>query len=251
MNIVFAGLSFVLALYLQTVRGYSALEAGLLLFPSTVTILLCNPLGARIAARRGPRVPVALGLGLLGAGTVLAGLLSTSSPYWVLLAGLLVLGAGLGLLSVPVSDTAVAGPPVELAGTASGVFKMSSMLGGALGVALFAAVGKAIGTHRAVDEARAAGLSDAQIDQLSNSLSGSQSAAQVLDQVPADQRQAVIDAYHQAYAAGAAGVIKIFGLVAVLAALALLWIWPRAGRAGSLPAVEADGPPLDAVDDQV
>lgn len=227
MNIVFAGLSFVLALYLEDVRGYSALEAGLLLFPSTVTILLFNPIGGRVAGRAGPRTPVALGLALLGLGTVVTGVLSPTSSYWVMLAGLLVLGAGLGLLSIPVSDTAVAGPPEELAGLASGVFKMSSMLGGALGVALFAAVGKGLGQHRALAEARAAGLTEDQIDTLSNSLTGSNAAASVLDQVPADKRQAVIDAYHDAYATGVAGAIKAFGLVAILAGLALLWIWPR------------------------
>jgi hypothetical protein len=173
---------------------------------------------------------VVWGLILLGLGTVVAGIIATTSPYWILLVGLLVLGAGLGLLSVPVSDTAVAGPPIALAGTASGVFKMSSMLGGALGVALFAAVGKAIGDHRAVDEARAAGLSDEKISQLSNSLSGSDAAQSILDTVPAAQRQTVIDAYHDAYATGVAGAIKVFGIVAILAALALLWIWPGRRR---------------------
>jgi EmrB/QacA subfamily drug resistance transporter len=245
MNVVFAGLSFLLALYLQDVRGYSALTAGLLLFPSTVTILVFNPLGARFAARSGPRTPVAWGLVLLGVGTVVAGILSIDSPYWVLLVGLLILGAGLGLLSVPVSDTAVAGPPIELVGTASGVFKMSSMLGGALGVALLAAVGKAIGSHRALDEARAAGLSQAQIDKLANSLTGSDAAASVLDQVPADKRQAVVDAYHEAYAAGVAGSIKIFGIVAIVAALALLWLWPRRAPAATpavVPASVAEAP---------
>ena len=243
MNIVFAGMSFLLALYLQAVRGYSALEAGLLLFPSTVTILVFNPIGARFSGRAGPRTPVVWGLILLGLGTVVAGIISTTSPYWILLVGLLVLGAGLGLLSVPVSDTAVAGPPIALAGTASGVFKMSSMLGGALGVALFAAVGKAIGDHRAVSEARAAGMSDDQISQLSNSLSGSNAAASILDTVPASQRQAVIDAYHDAYATGVGGAIKVFGIVAILAALALLWIWPGRRRAEAPATPEASATP--------
>jgi hypothetical protein len=109
------------------------------------------------------------------------------------------------------------------------------MLGGALGVAMFAAVAKAIGDHRAVDEARAAGMSDDQISQLSNSLSGSDAAASILDTVPASQRQAVIDAYHDAYATGVGGAIKVFGIVALLAALALLWIWP--GRRAEAPAL--------------
>ncbi|MFC0526221.1 MFS transporter [Phytohabitans kaempferiae] len=227
MNVVFAGLSFLLALYLQTVRGYSALEAGLLLFPSTLTILALNPVGSRMAARLGPRTPVAWGLVLLGVGTLLAGVVSTDSPYWLLLAGLLVLGAGLGLLSVPISDTAVAGPPPELAGTASGLFKMSSMLGGAIGVALFAAVAKSTGAHRARDEAEAAGLTDDEIAQLANALSGSDAAAAVLDKLPAGERQTVMAAYQEAYAAGVAGSMKIAGLFALVAVVLLLLLWPR------------------------
>ncbi|GAA4440065.1 MFS transporter [Phytohabitans houttuyneae] len=227
MNIVFAGMSFLLALYLETVRGYSALEAGLLLFPSTLTILAFNPVGSRMAARLGSRTPVAWGLVLLGLGTVLAGLVSTDSPYWLLLVGLLVLGAGLGLLSVPVSNTAVAGPPPELAGTASGLFKMSSMLGGAIGVALCAAVAKGIGSGQARKDALAAGLTEDDIDKLSNALSGSDAAAAVLGQLPQGERQAVMAAYHDAYAAGVAGSVKIAGVLALVAVVVVLWLWPR------------------------
>jgi EmrB/QacA subfamily drug resistance transporter len=230
MNIVFAGISFLLALYLQDVRGYSALVAGLLLFPSTFTILAFNPLGARASVHGGPRRPVVWGLLLLGAGTVVAGILSPTSSYLVLALGLLVLGAGLGLLSVPISDTAVAGPPPELAGTASGLFKMSSMLGGALGVALLAALAKGIGTHRAEAEAQAAGLTADQITRLGNALTDSSAAASVLDQLPADTRQAVVTAYQDAFAAGVAGAVKISGVLALLAAVALLWIWPDRRR---------------------
>jgi len=234
MNIVFGGISYLFALYLQDVRGYSPVEAGLLLFPSTVTILALNPVGSRAGTRRGPRIVVVWGLLLLGAGTIIAGILSPTSSYLVLLVGLLVLGAGLGLLSVPVSDTAVAGPPEELAGTASGLFKMSSMLGGALGVAVLSALAKAIGTHRATAEARGAGLTDQQIDQLGNSLSKSDNATSVLGQLPADVRRQVVDAYQHAEAAGVAGAVKLAGVLGVVAALALLWIWPRSrGTAGS------------------
>ena len=227
MNIVFAGLSFLLALYLQAVRGYSALEAGLLLFPSTITILALNPVGSRMAARRGPRLPVAFGLVLLGVGTLLAGLVSTDSPYWLLLLGLLVLGAGLGLLSVPISDTAVAGPPPELAGTASGLFKMSSMLGGAMGVALCAALANGIGASRAREDALAAGLTEDDLATLDNALSGSDAAATVLDRLPPGERQSVMAAYQDAYAAGVAGSMRIAGLFALLAVVLLLWLWPR------------------------
>lgn len=226
MNIVFAGISYLFALYLQDVRGYSAISAGWLLFPSTVTILAFNPTGARQSTRHGPRPVVAAALGLLGVGTIVAGILSTTSSYWVLLIGLLILGTGLGLLSVPISDTAVAGPPQDLAGTASGLFKMSSMLGGALGVALLSALAKGIGTARAPAEAKAAGLTQAQIDQLSNSLAKSHDAADVINSLPASTRAAVISAYQHAEAAGVAGAVKIAGLLAIAAGIGLLWLWP-------------------------
>lgn len=230
MNVVFGGISYLFALYLQDVRGYSAVEAGLLLFPSTVTILALNPVGSRAGARRGPRIVVVWGLALLGICTVVAGILSPTSSYLVLLLGLLVLGAGLGLLSVPVSDTAVAGPPQELAGTASGLFKMSSMLGGALGVAVLSALAKTIGTHRAVPAARDAGLSDAQINQLGDSLAKSDNAKAVVDSLPAATKQMVVEAYQHAEAAGVAGAVKLAGVLGIVAAVALLWIWPGTRR---------------------
>ncbi|MBA3489764.1 MAG: MFS transporter [Longispora sp.] len=227
MNMVFAGLSFLLALYLQDVRGYSALEAGLLLFPSTVTILLLNPVGYRVSSRFGPRSPVVWGLVLLGLGSILAGILSTNSSYWLLMSGLLVLGAGLGLLSVPLSDTAVAGPPPELAGMASGLFKMGSMLGGAIGVAIFSAIAKVISSNRGEQAAQAAGLSQDEINQLGGALSGSDVSQDILDTLSPQLRDSIIAAYQQDYVSGVAGSIKIAGLFTLVAAIALVAIWPR------------------------
>ncbi|SHN45091.1 MFS transporter [Cryptosporangium aurantiacum] len=143
MNMVFAGTTFLLTLHLQDVEGYSAVAAGLLLLPSTVTILAVNPLGGRLSRRRGARLPVVAGLLTIGVGTVIVGLIGRDYSYALLASGLVVVGAGLGLLSIPLSDTAVAGPPERLAGTAAGLFKMTSMLGGALGVAVLMAVSQA------------------------------------------------------------------------------------------------------------
>ncbi|GAA4985764.1 hypothetical protein GCM10025734_09480 [Kitasatospora paranensis] len=84
MNIVFAGVSFLLTLYLQEVRGYGPVAAGLLLLPSTATILLLNPYGGRLSARRGARLPVVLGLLLLGAGTLITAIIGRHYDYAIL-----------------------------------------------------------------------------------------------------------------------------------------------------------------------
>jgi EmrB/QacA subfamily drug resistance transporter len=136
MNLAFAGLSYLLVLWLQNVRGYDAVEAGLLMLPATVGIFVFIPRGTRMSARHGGRMPVLLGLAVLAAGLFVLGFLTDDASLWLLAAGLLVIGVGLGLLSTPISDTAVGEVPPELSGAAAGVFKMSSMVGGALGVAV-------------------------------------------------------------------------------------------------------------------
>ena len=73
---------YVLALYLEKVRGYDAFTAGLLLLPSTVSMLVFIPIGARLELRRGPRFPLATGTMIMGVGTFLTGFLTTSTPYW-------------------------------------------------------------------------------------------------------------------------------------------------------------------------
>jgi len=230
MNIVFAGLSFLLTLYLQDVRGYSPMTAGLLLLPSTATILLLNPVGQRVAARVGPKLPVVLGTAILGVGTVVAGLIGRSYSYGLLLTGLLVLGAGIGLLSTPLSDTAVAGPPEELAGTASGTFKMTSMIGGALGVALMVAVSQGLQTDLATQRATAAGLDQKQVDTLADAIVNSDVANQVLASVTAQQKQELLAAYRSVEALGISGAIKAAGIFALVGALLLIWVWKRARR---------------------
>lgn len=230
MNFAFGGISFLLALYLQEVRGYSALVSGLLLLPSIVTILVFNPIGGKIAQRYGPRLPVRLGVVLLGAGTVVAGVAVRDYHYWILVLGLLLLGCGLGVMSIPLSDTAVAGPPEELAGTASGLFKVSSMLGGSFGVAVLVAIQQQLETHQATDRAKAAGLSPQQVDDLGNAVTDSKLYDQILASVDEATQKAITAAYHQVAAIGTSRAVYAAGLLCVAAGLLLPVIWRRARK---------------------
>ncbi|MFG2824765.1 MFS transporter [Kitasatospora sp. NPDC048365] len=241
MNIVFAGVSFLLTLYLQQVRGYGPIAAGLLLLPSTATILLLNPIGGRVSARRGPRLPVVVGVLLLGVGTLVTALIGHDYNYLLLALGLLVLGAGLGLMSIPLSDTAVAGPPEELAGTASGMFKVTSMLGGAFGVAITVAVQQAVESNQAADKAKAAGLSSSEVNELSNAVTDSNLANQILSSVDQATQDALTAAFREVQAVAAGRAIALSGLLAVVAALLLPLLWRRSEPAG--PPEPAAEPP--------
>ncbi|MCN0153792.1 MFS transporter, partial [Salinispora arenicola] len=227
MNMSFAGALFVLSLYLQDVRGYTAFIAGLILIPAAATILIFNTIGARILTRHDPRAPSIWGLVLVGLGSIAISTLLPSLSVLAVILGLLVVGAGLGLLSVPVADTIVAGPPTTLAGTASGVYKTSSMLGGALGVVLLTAATTRFGRAEAAPVSTAAGLTEAESNQVVNALTNSQTASAILDKLPTSERSLVIGVYHQAFSDGVSTALILGGVIALAGAVLAGWIWPR------------------------
>ena len=138
--IVLAGFLFVITLYLQQVRGYSALGAGLALLPATVVMALAAPVAGALTGWRGPRIPlVASGAAIAAGGAALLGLSPVSSYPWLALA-MAVLGAGLGLVNPPITNTGVSGMPPSQAGVASAVISVTRQFGSVLGVAIMGAM---------------------------------------------------------------------------------------------------------------
>jgi MFS transporter, DHA2 family, methylenomycin A resistance protein len=140
MNLATLGLLFVLTLYLQDVRGLSALDAGTELLPLFLPLSLIAPVGGRITARIGPRRPMLAGLALAGAGVALLSLAGASSSYWTLLPALALWGIGLALLTPAVVAAAVGSVPGERAGLASAVNNTARQAAGAIGIAAFGAL---------------------------------------------------------------------------------------------------------------
>jgi EmrB/QacA subfamily drug resistance transporter len=227
MNLAFAGASFLLVLWLQNARGYDPVEAGLLLLPSTLGIFLCIPLGGRLNASVGARLPVLAGLLILSAGLLLLGFISADSSMWWMALALLVVGLGLGLLSTPISTTAVGEVPASLAGTAAGVFKMSSMVGGALGVAVLSALGRGFSRGEAGQAARSAGLSSEDIDAMHRALVDSDSFQAALSSLPAGQRAVVTDAVAVAFSSGVADAMIATGVIVLATTVVVAVVWPR------------------------
>ena len=98
MNLAFAGLSYLLVLSLQNVRGYDAVPAGLLMLPSTLGIFVFIPLGGRLNARIGARAPVLIGLVIMSVGVLVFGFVSNDVSLAVLMVGLVITGLGLGMI---------------------------------------------------------------------------------------------------------------------------------------------------------
>jgi EmrB/QacA subfamily drug resistance transporter len=131
---------FLNTLYLQDVRGFSALHAGLLTIPLAVMLSSFAPLSGRLVGLRGPRTSLAIGgLGMAAGAALLTGLGSGTSIGWLIFS-YVVFGIGFGMLNPPITNTAVSGMPLSQAGVAAAVASTSRQVGQSLGVAVVGSV---------------------------------------------------------------------------------------------------------------
>jgi EmrB/QacA subfamily drug resistance transporter len=142
----FAGFLFLITLYLQEVRGDSALTAGLFLVPMALIMACSAPLCGRVMAARGTRVPLLIAGTGITAGGVLLTFLTAASPAWYVLVCCVVIGVGMGWVNAPATNNAVAGMPRARAGTASAIASTGRQVGSSLGVAVTGSV-LAAGLH--------------------------------------------------------------------------------------------------------
>ncbi len=134
------GFLFLSTLYLQNVRGLSALHAGLWMLPMAVPTFLCAPLAGRLVGSRGPRVPLLIAGGALTVSGVLFAAFEAETCDATLFIGYVLFGVGFGFVNAPITNTAVSGMPRAQAGVAAAVASTSRQLGQTLGVAVVGAV---------------------------------------------------------------------------------------------------------------
>lgn len=129
-------LLFMMSLYLQGARGYSAVQTGLIYLPIAVGALIFSPLSGRMVGRYGARPSLLIsGTMIVVASTVLA-LLPEDAPVWTLMVVFAVFGIGFSMVNAPITNAAVSGMPLDRAGAASAVTSTSRQIGVSIGVAL-------------------------------------------------------------------------------------------------------------------
>lgn len=132
----FGAFLFVCSLYLQTVRGYSAVQTGLLYLSVAVGMLIFSPLSGRLVGRYGTR-PSLLAAGvMMTIGAVWLTDLDAATPVWAMVAMFAVFGTGFGIVNAPITTSAVGGMPLDRAGAAAAVASTSRQIGVSIGVAL-------------------------------------------------------------------------------------------------------------------
>jgi EmrB/QacA subfamily drug resistance transporter len=141
------GVFFTIPIFLQTVLGFSALRAGLVMSPMSVVIIFAAPAAGRLSDRLGSKWIVATGMFVLAFGIALmAGLtplqdqLMPTTSSLDLLVPFILAGIGIGLSIAPVTSAVMATAPLDRAGNASGVLSTTRQVGSLMGIAILGAV---------------------------------------------------------------------------------------------------------------
>ena len=130
-----------IVIYLQSVRGFSALTAGLTLAPMSLTSMLVAPFAGRMADRIGGKYILMTGVFVFAVGfgslTIVAG---PDSTWLTFLVPAIVAGAGMGMTFAPLTTVAMRNIEPRMAGAASGVLNTTRQVGQAVGSAVVGAV---------------------------------------------------------------------------------------------------------------
>jgi EmrB/QacA subfamily drug resistance transporter len=220
------GVVFLFTQYLQSVLGYSALEAGVAMLPTGVALIVAAPISAKLDARFGTKVVVAGGLLTVAAGLGIGAALDASSSYVQVAASLAAFGAGMGLCMAPTTDAVMGAVPLDMAGVGSAMNDATRMVGGALGIAILGSVassGYGAGVESSV-QGLPAGAAEAAGDSVG-------AAAAVASQVGGPAGDALRGAAEAAYVSGMNDAYLVGVGMLLVGAVAAIRYLPARGSA--------------------
>jgi MFS family permease len=217
-----------IVLYLQNALGYSPLQAGLRLLPITAMAFVFSPLAARLSERVPLRALIGGGLALAGTGLLVAGGLDIDSEWTALLAGLFLIGAGVGVVNPSVAEAAISVVPPARAATGAAINNTFRQVGIAVGIAALGAVFQArIESKFGQLLANGPAALHGHANELASAVS-SGNAKTAIAAEPPGARGFLGDAAQQAFVSGLNEIFVIAGVTALVgAALSLVLIRAR------------------------
>ncbi len=234
------GVLFFVSLYLQSVHGYTPVQAGLRLLPLTVTFAFAGPVGSRLVERFGAWVPITAGL--LASSVALFSLISlqVDSSYLHLWPAFILLGLGIGLVVTSATDAIVGSTPADDAGVAGGIQTTAIQLGGVLGTAVCGSILAASVAGVLVSDLRRHGVPSGLAASVSHQ---GAVVSQGLAPVPPGTSERVAEAItagsHAAFMTGLHTTMFVAGLVSLVGAFLGLFLRSEARSHGDHP-VEAE-----------
>jgi DHA2 family multidrug resistance protein len=133
----FAG-PFLLPLFLQKLRGYAVLDAGLMLLPQALTVVVLAPLAGRLYTRLDSRLLIGGGMALIMLGYISMSRFNLTVSGWHMLPGLLLTGAGMAIMLTVLTTAAMRTMPTPFLPMASSLYNLIRRVGGNIGYAFIA-----------------------------------------------------------------------------------------------------------------
>ena len=127
-------------LYMQTLLGWSPIQAGAALVPWTLMVVIFAPVAGKLSDRVGSRWLMAGGMSVVALCCLLLSTISLHTSFWHLLPAFILGGLGMAFVMTPMSAAAMGAAPVEKAGVASGVLNTFRQVGVALGIGITGAI---------------------------------------------------------------------------------------------------------------
>jgi EmrB/QacA subfamily drug resistance transporter len=209
------GTFFIVTQYFQSVLGYTPLGAGVRVLPWAAAYMVSTTRSAVLVERFGQRRVVTAGLVIVAAGLALLSRCGTDTAYGLVAAALVVMALGMGMTTAPSTGAIMRSLPLRKAGVGSAVNDTTRELGGALGVAVF---GSILASHyRAAISADITGLPSAAGRSLGATL-------QTATALSGEQGQALADSARHAYAQAFDATLGLTVVVAIFAAGLVFWL---------------------------
>ncbi len=249
------GVMFLITQYFQLVLGYSALSAALRLMPIAAIMMIVAPLTPQLSARFGAHRTVAAGMLAIGAGLGLLVALSTHTPYAYVVICLVPLTTGIALSMSPMTASIMSAVPPRRAGAGSAMNDATRELGAALGIAVLGSV--AASRYASAIGPALRGLSTADQSSARTSIAGALGVASKLplaagNALTASADHAFVGGIHLAVLVGAALAVISAGIVYRNLPHSLTQSGALHGTTGALEEVAAMGlggvPPVFADD---
>ncbi len=232
------GSLFVLTQYLQLVHGYSPLSAGVRALPFAVAMGAVSPVSPLLAKWLGTRLIIPAGMVLMGLGLVDLSTASVHSSYTSLAAAVAIMGAGMGLVMAPASNTIMATVPSHQAGAGSAINDTVREVGGALGIAVIGSVSAGAYSSKLGSVLQAAHVPGAVRQVAAGSIAAADQAGSRIGGIAGTE---LTDAAHAAFVHAMSLGLRVAAAVALVSAVAAIFALPRRGAAQAARADESAG----------
>ena len=214
---VLLGVIFFVMLYLQNVRGFTPVEAGVRTLPLSLASVVAAPLGAALTARFGPRLTMPLGMALQAAASFGVLTWGVDSSYAAMWPPFIALGLGVGMVMSASSEAIVGNAPVKDAGVAGGLQATALQIGGAMGTSvLISLIAGRVGSTL-TGELRAAGVPEPLVPALAEAEDAvTMGVSPVSPDMPLQLKTAVTEAAGNAFMNGAHTAVLVTGVLCVV-----------------------------------